>query len=105
MQAIINLIDHGMDLQHAVEAPRVWTQGQQAELEAKIGEPVKSALAKRGHDVASVQSVGGGMCAIEFEAEGSLRGAACWRADGTAMGMGGGLSRPGARFVPEQRRS
>src|SRR5262249_32960073 len=27
MQALINLIDHGMSLQEAVEAPRVWTEG------------------------------------------------------------------------------
>ncbi|WP_331327504.1 hypothetical protein [Methylobacterium fujisawaense] len=25
MQAVFNLIDHGMSLQEAVEAPRVWT--------------------------------------------------------------------------------
>ncbi len=28
LQALVNLIDHGMTLQEAVEAPRVWTQGQ-----------------------------------------------------------------------------
>ena len=27
LQALVNLIDHGMDLQEAVEAPRVWTEG------------------------------------------------------------------------------
>ena len=27
MQALINLIDHGMNLQEAVEAPRIWTEG------------------------------------------------------------------------------
>ena len=34
MQALINLIDHGMSLQEAVEAPRVWTEGNALEVEA-----------------------------------------------------------------------
>jgi len=29
LQAIVNVVDHGMSLQEAVEAPRVWTQGQE----------------------------------------------------------------------------
>ena len=33
LQAIVNVIDHGMTLQEAVEAPRVWTQGQALEVE------------------------------------------------------------------------
>ncbi len=32
-QALVNLIDHRMSLQEAVEAPRVWTQGQDLEME------------------------------------------------------------------------
>jgi gamma-glutamyltranspeptidase / glutathione hydrolase len=35
MQAVINLVDHGMDLQRAVEAPRAWTQGFALELEPR----------------------------------------------------------------------
>ena len=34
MQALSNLIDHGMTVQEAVEAPRIWTQGHALELEA-----------------------------------------------------------------------
>ena len=33
LQALINLIDHGMSLQEAVEAPRVWTEGNALEVE------------------------------------------------------------------------
>jgi len=33
MQALSNLIDHGMTVQEAVEAPRIWTQGHALELE------------------------------------------------------------------------
>ena len=36
MQALINLIDHGMSLQEAVEAPRVWTEGNALEVEQAV---------------------------------------------------------------------
>ena len=35
-QAVVNLIDHGMTLQEAVEAPRIWSQGQELEMEQDI---------------------------------------------------------------------
>jgi gamma-glutamyltranspeptidase/glutathione hydrolase len=31
-----------------------------------------------------------------------VTGAACWRADGTVMALGGGLARPGVRFWPDR---
>jgi gamma-glutamyltranspeptidase/glutathione hydrolase len=49
--------------------------------------------------------VGGGMNAIGFNADGSMEGAACWRADGTAIGLGGGLARQGVRFWPDRARA
>ena len=36
LQALVNLIDHGMELQEAVEAPRVWTEGPVLEVEHGI---------------------------------------------------------------------
>ena len=104
MQGVVNLIDHGMALQEAVEAPRLWTQGAAVETERGFGEAVRAALAARGHEVLPMPHVGGGMNAIAFHEDGSLEGAACWRADGTAIGIGGGLARPGARFWPDQPR-
>jgi gamma-glutamyltranspeptidase/glutathione hydrolase len=104
MQAVVNLIDHGMSLQEAVEAPRVWTQGFGLELEPRFPDSVADALRARGHDVQRVPNVGGGMCAIRFDDDGGMEGAACWRADGTPVGVGGGLARPGVRFLPEGRR-
>lgn len=101
MQALINLIDHRMPLQQAIEAPRVWTQGLQLELEPGIGAAVADGLRDRGHDVLRVPNVGGGLCAVGFEADGLLEGAACWRADGAPIGLGGGPARPGVRFLPE----
>src|SRR5574343_922971 len=91
LQAVINLIDYGMDLQQALEAPRVWTQGHALELEPRLHDVLAGALAARGHDVQRVPNVGGGINAVRFDDDGSLEGAACWRADGTPIGLGGGL--------------
>jgi gamma-glutamyltranspeptidase/glutathione hydrolase len=101
MQAIINLIDHGMTLQQAVETPRVWTQGLDLELEPAIPDAVAEALATMGHRTRRVKTIGGGINAIAFEADGTMQGAACWRADGSVVAIGGGLARPGARFAPD----
>jgi gamma-glutamyltranspeptidase / glutathione hydrolase len=38
------------------------------------------------------------MNAIQFHENGSLTGAACWHADGTPIGLAGGLARAGVRF-------
>jgi gamma-glutamyltranspeptidase / glutathione hydrolase len=98
LQALLNLIDHGMSLQEAVEAPRVWTEGNALEVELAVPEPVRAALTSLGHKVLAVPTVAGGMNAIQFLEDGSLRGAACWRADGTPIGLAGGLARAGVRF-------
>ncbi|MCZ8340191.1 MAG: gamma-glutamyltransferase [Burkholderiaceae bacterium] len=105
MQALVNLVDHGMSLQQAVEAPRLWTQGYQLEMEPGFADATVDALRARGHDVLRVPNVGGGLCAVGFEPDGTLEGAACWRADGTPVGVGGGLARAGVRFLPEARRA
>jgi gamma-glutamyltranspeptidase / glutathione hydrolase len=98
LQALINLIDHGMSLQEAVEAPRVWTDGNALEVESAVPDGVRADLASMGHDVVAVPTVAGGMNAIQFHEDGSLTGAACWRADGTPIGLAGGLARAGVRF-------
>ncbi|WP_454623624.1 gamma-glutamyltransferase [Bradyrhizobium cenepequi] len=98
MQALINLIDHGMSLQEAVEAPRVWTEGNALEVELAVPESVRAKLAAMGHTIAPVSSVAGGMNAIQFDDDDRMQGAACWRADGTPIGIAGGLARAGVRF-------
>ncbi len=98
LQAIVNLVDHGMTLQEAVEAPRMWTQGQEVEVEMAVPQAVRSGLSARGHHVVPVAHVAGGMGAIMFMDDGSLTGASCWRADGTPIGVGGGYARAGIRY-------
>ena len=98
LQALVNLLDHGMTLQEAVEAPRIWTEGGVVEMEGAFTDEVKNALVRRGHEVVRLQRIGGGMNAIAFGDDGTLTGAACWRADGTPVAIAGGLARAGVRF-------
>jgi len=100
-QSIVNLIDHGMTLQEAVEAPRLWTQGQTVELEAGFGADIQTGLAARGHDITVVPNVAGGMNGVIVDpATAMLTGAACWRADGSPAALAGGYANAEARFNP-----
>lgn len=99
LQAIVNLIDHRMSLQQAIEAPRIWTEGYELEIEKALA-PAENALGSLGHSVRRMPHIGGGMNAIAFHPDGMLEGAACWRADGTVAALGGGRARPGIRFWP-----
>jgi gamma-glutamyltranspeptidase/glutathione hydrolase len=91
----MNVIDHGMTLQEAVEAPRIWSQGQALEVEGGISPDVRVGLEALGHNVQVVAKVAGGMNGIMYDpASGLIHGAACWRADGTPVGMSGGPARP-----------
>lgn len=103
MQAIINVIDHGMTLQEAVEAPRLWTQGQTVELEAGFGDDVRDGLVNQGHDITMVTNVAGGMngVLVNNDADGpTMTGAACWRADGAPAALAGGGANADVRFNP-----
>jgi gamma-glutamyltranspeptidase/glutathione hydrolase len=88
-----------MALQEAVEAPRIWTEGIVLEVEHGVPESVRQGLRDRGHTLQIMPTVAGGMNAIQFHDDGSMTGAACWRADGAAVALGGGLARAGVRFV------
>ena len=95
LQAIVNVIDHGMSLQEAVEAPRIWTQGQELEVEPGISDGVREALKGMGHKVQVTPRVAGGMNGVMFDhTNGVIRGAACYRADGVPAGFSGGAARP-----------
>jgi len=103
-QAILNVIDHGMTLQEAVEAPRVWTQGADLELEGVFPDldRLQQVLNALGHRTTPVARVAGGMNGVLVDAHGLLHGAACWRADGVPLGISGGPARPGtASGIPD----
>ena len=93
MQAIVNLIDHGMSLQESVEAPRLWDRGPVLEIEQGFPnvDELKAKLEALGHVVETPLKVAGGMNGILRNPEtGMLHGAACWRADGVPLGFSGG---------------
>ena len=98
LQTIVNLIDHRMSAQEAVEAPRVWTQGQEVEIELGVPESVRAAVEAKGHRVTPVATIGGGMNIVRFEPGDTLSGAACWRSDGHVVSIGGGFARSGVGF-------
>ncbi|KAJ8134385.1 hypothetical protein OY671_012402, partial [Metschnikowia pulcherrima] len=98
MQASVNSIDHGMSSQEAVEAPRVWTEGNALEVEFAVPDAVRAKLIAMGHKVSPVRPVAGGRNGIQFRDDGRMSGAACWRADGTPVAIAGGLARAGVRF-------
>lgn len=96
LQAIVNVIDHGMDLQAAVDAPRVWSNGASTLVEQICDPEVVAELAKMGHRIEKVPTLANCMNGIQMdERSGMLRGAACWRGDGTPAGFSGGFAMDG----------
>ena len=86
-----------MTPQEAVEAPRIWTLGEELEVEPGFSDAVLTELGRRGHQTAAQPIVGAGMGMIAQDGA-RLTGASCWRADGTPIGIGGGMARAGIRF-------
>jgi gamma-glutamyltranspeptidase/glutathione hydrolase len=87
VQALINLIDFGMDAQHAGEAPRFRHAGEEVLLESAFSASVRSSLAKLGHHVASAVGAWGGYQGIVIDpTTGVLMGGSDPRKDGLAIG-------------------
>lgn len=84
-----------MSLQEAVEAPRVFSWGQESEIATGRARLVRNKLAAMGHPLYDSPRVAAA-CAIGFNPDGGMTGAACWRADG----HGCGLARAGTSFWP-----
>jgi gamma-glutamyltranspeptidase/glutathione hydrolase len=57
VQVMINVLDHGMTVQDAVEAPRVHHEGNLSEVDAGLGRPVIDRLCELGHRPSVVSSV------------------------------------------------
>jgi gamma-glutamyltranspeptidase/glutathione hydrolase len=95
-QALVNIVDYEMGIQQAVEAPRVWTMGisgtpeGRLHVEPELSDETITELTRMGHDILKVPKVAGGMNGILVDVEGLMHGGACWRADGTPMGISGG---------------
>jgi gamma-glutamyltranspeptidase / glutathione hydrolase len=98
-QVLVNIIDHGMDVQAAGDAPRFYHMGSSrptgvmargggtVALESTIGPEVRKALEARGHKIVEAPGSFGGYQAIRIDLEnGVLIGGSDPRKDGQAMG-------------------
>jgi len=93
-QVLVNLVDRGMNLQQAIDAPRVrYVSGRGVMLEEALGAPVIDALVQRGHErvlppagIMHRALMGGGQAIMIDPETGALSGASDPRKDGLALG-------------------
>ena len=86
-QVLANLIDFGLDPQQAGEAPRFCHAGPALAVESGIGDDVRDALTRMGHQVVDGFGIFGGFQGILIDPEtGVLAGGSDPRKDGLAMG-------------------
>jgi gamma-glutamyltranspeptidase/glutathione hydrolase len=84
---ITNLVDYGMDLQAAIDAPRVFFEGESTVVERGIPAAAVEGLTARGHQVTVRERPWGGAQAIAIDWQrGVLIGASDGRKDGCAAG-------------------
>jgi len=90
-QMLLNILEFGMNIQEAIEAPRVRVyRDRTVDAEARIPAEVRAALAARGHRIRDLPEwswvVGGGQGVWVDPLSGALAGGADPRRDGYAMG-------------------
>ena len=93
-QVLVNLIDRGLGLQQAIEAPRIrYINGRNVMLEEALGTDVITRLVARGHTRAMPPAgythralMGGGQAILIDPVTGALAGASDSRKDGLALG-------------------
>ncbi|MFC3613133.1 gamma-glutamyltransferase family protein [Lutimaribacter marinistellae] len=83
---VSNLRDFGMELQDAIDAPRLFGESGRLDVERGYSPDVRQALADKGHRVEIRETAIGGAQAIRIGAEGTLEGASDPRKDGCALG-------------------
>lgn len=88
-QVISHVIDHGMDIQDAIDTPRFFDGFGELKMETRIPETVSNTLVELGHKVTRTKDwdiyYGGVHATIRLE-DGTLRGGADPRRDGKALG-------------------
>jgi gamma-glutamyltranspeptidase/glutathione hydrolase len=94
VQVLVNLIDRGLNLQQAIDAPRVrYISGRGVMMEEELTAPVISDLVQRGHErvlpgpgLTHRGLMGGGQAIRIDQQNGTLLGASESRKDGLALG-------------------
>ncbi len=83
----VNLIDHGMSVQHAIDAPRFHTSGGALFMESGFPQSVLEGLRALGHTVNNQDEQGSVQAIIVDPATGRQYGGADSRRSGTVMGL------------------
>jgi gamma-glutamyltranspeptidase/glutathione hydrolase len=84
---LTNLVDYGMDLQEALDAPRAFPEAGRLRVERGYPEAVRAELAALGHEIEVPDLPIGGAQAIAIDPDtGLLTGASDPRKDGCALG-------------------
>ncbi|HSK10638.1 MAG TPA: gamma-glutamyltransferase family protein, partial [Vicinamibacterales bacterium] len=87
VQVLLNLVDFGMNVQEAGEAPRYRLRGSAVALESAIGQEARADLTRRGHRVITGFGMWGGFQGILIDPRsGVLMGGSDPRKDGLAIG-------------------
>lgn len=87
-QVISNVIDHGMDIQTAINTPRMYDKSGELNLEGGIDQKVIDELKAKGHKIKTTKEYDlffGGVQGVMMEASGELHGGADPRRDGQAV--------------------
>jgi gamma-glutamyltranspeptidase/glutathione hydrolase len=86
-QIILNMLDYGMDVQQAIDAPRFFFEGEKTDVEHGTPAATITGLKARGHDVVTASSPWGGAQTIKIDWDrGVLIGGSEPRKDGCALG-------------------
>jgi gamma-glutamyltranspeptidase/glutathione hydrolase len=84
---VSNLVDHHLDVQAALDLPRLFFEGERTMVERGIPAQTLDGLRHRGHDVALREiPLGGGQAIAIDRARGVLVGGSDFRKDGCALG-------------------
>jgi gamma-glutamyltranspeptidase/glutathione hydrolase len=87
VQIILNMLDYGMDVQQAIDAPRFFFEGEKADVERGTPASTIDGLRARGHDVVTASTPWGGAQTIKIDWDrGVLIGGSEPRKDGCALG-------------------
>jgi gamma-glutamyltranspeptidase/glutathione hydrolase len=84
---VSNLVDYDLDVQAALDVPRLFFEGERTMIERGVPAGTIEGLKRRGHDVAVRESPLGGGQAIRIDrTRGVLIGGSDFRKDGCALG-------------------
>jgi gamma-glutamyltranspeptidase/glutathione hydrolase len=87
VQIVLNMLDYGMDVQQAIDAPRFFFEGEQTVVENGTPAATIEGLKARGHTVAMADQPWGGAQTIKIDWDrGVLIGGSESRKDGCALG-------------------